>query len=121
VTASPTARLWLDAQLSPALAAWVNRTFEGVDAQSVRSLGLRDAVDEAIFSAAREADAVVMTKDGDFVRLLERRGPPPRVIWIRLGNTSNARMRVALERVLTPALRMLREGEALVEVTDESP
>lgn len=41
--------LWIDAQLSPAIAAWINRTFEDIEAQSVRSLGLKDALDYEIF------------------------------------------------------------------------
>ncbi len=68
--------LWIDAQLSPALAHWINETF-GVAASAVRDLGLREAKDLVIFHAAREAGAVIMSKDSDFVLLLERFGPPP--------------------------------------------
>ncbi len=42
----------------------------------MRDLGLRDAKDTEIFQAARQAGAVVMTKDSDFAMLLERFGPP---------------------------------------------
>ncbi|MEM1128451.1 MAG: hypothetical protein AAGI71_17530 [Bacteroidota bacterium] len=35
--------LWIDAQLSPALAAWITSEFAGIDAHSARRLGLRDA------------------------------------------------------------------------------
>ena len=89
--------IWVDAQLSPHLAPWLTERF-GIEAYSVRRLGYRDATDEAIFAAARGADAVVMTKDRDFLNLLDAQGPPPRVIWITMGNTSNARMRAVLER-----------------------
>ena len=68
--------VWIDAQLSPALAPWITETF-GVEAISVKRLGLRDARDEEIFGAAREASAVIMTKDVDLVMLLERFGAPP--------------------------------------------
>ena len=51
--------LWIDAQLSPALARWLSDTF-GVTAHAVRDLGLRDAKDLPIFHAAREAGAVIM-------------------------------------------------------------
>ena len=110
-------KLWIDAQLSPKLARWLSE-HHAVEAFPVRRLGLRDATDEAIFDAARDAGAVVMTKDRDFVRLLERNGPPPQVIWITCGNTSNARMREILRQTLANALRLLREGEPFVEVTD---
>ena len=45
-------KIWVDAQLSPHLAPWLNERF-GVEAYSVRWLGYRDASDEAIFAAAR--------------------------------------------------------------------
>jgi predicted nuclease of predicted toxin-antitoxin system len=44
--------VWVDAQLSPALAPWMAATF-GVEALSVRHLGLAAAKDVAIFRAAR--------------------------------------------------------------------
>lgn len=109
--------LWIDAQLSPALAPWISDRFD-VEAYSVKCLGYRDAEDGAIFRAAREVGAVVMTKDSDFLRLLEQHGPPPRVLWVTLGNTSNARMREVLERTFPQAIALLEGGEALVEIRD---
>ena len=50
----------------------------GVEAIPLRDLGLRDAPDIGIFQAARKAQAVVISKDSDFVELvvpeLQRRG-----------------------------------------------
>ena len=31
-----------------------------------------------------------MTKDGDFHRMSVLRGPPPKVVWLRLGNCATA-------------------------------
>jgi len=67
--------VWIDAQLSPRIARWLSTRF-GVDAIPVRDLGLREASDRRIFDAARSTGAVVMTKDVDFVGILERLGPP---------------------------------------------
>ena len=78
-----------------------------------------DASDEAIFEAARAAGAVVMSKDSDFVDLLIRRGPPPQVIWVTCGNTSNLRMRTVLSNALGPATVLLLGGEPLVEIGGE--
>ena len=75
---------------------------------AVRELGLRDASDPEIFRRARAANAVVMTKDRDFIRLLDEQGPPPQVIWLRLGNSSNA------------ALQLLRSGEPWVEIRPQA-
>ncbi|PSQ97387.1 MAG: hypothetical protein BRD55_02855 [Bacteroidetes bacterium SW_9_63_38] len=55
--------MWIDAQLSPALAVWINRNYEGIEAKSVRAIGLRDADDQEIYQAAREAEVVMMSKD----------------------------------------------------------
>jgi predicted nuclease of predicted toxin-antitoxin system len=84
--------VWIDAQISPQLATWFHDTFQ-IDAIPVRDLQLRDASDQEFFLAARAPDATVLTKDADFVALLERHGPPPRVVWLTCGNTSNGRAR----------------------------
>ena len=83
---------WIDARLSPHLAPWIETTF-GVGVRSVKRLGLRDAKDREIFDAARAAEAVVMTKDQDFVALQARLGAPPQIVWVTCGNTSNANMK----------------------------
>lgn len=108
--------LWIDAQLSPAIANWLTLTF-AVTAVPLRDLGLRDATDREIFLAARREGAIVMTKDSDFVHLLEDFGPPPQVIWITCGNTSNANLKRILDDRLPSALEFLRLGDAVVEVS----
>jgi predicted nuclease of predicted toxin-antitoxin system len=108
--------IWVDAQLSPALAPWITAEL-GHPAHSVRELGLREAKDRQIFEAARHAQATILTKDADFVALLERLGPPPQVIWITCGNTSNDAMWALLRRHLPKALQTLEQGEPLVEIT----
>lgn len=111
--------IWLDAQLPPAAAAWITATF-AVETRAVRGLGLRDAKDSSVFEAARAADAVVMTKDSDFVEMLRRLGPPPKILWVTCGNTSNARLREILNRALPAAIAPLEGGENMVEIGDVS-
>ena len=110
--------LWLDAQLPPTLAPWLQEEFS-ISAKAVRDLGLREASDKDIFQAAKQADAIVMTKDADFQHLLFQHGPPPQVLWITCGNTSKAKlMEVLLSRNLPQALIMMRDGEPLVEIVE---
>ena len=109
-------RLWPDAQLPPLLAGWINGQGWGIQAVAVRDLGLREASDPAIFQAAREAGVVVMTKDHDFIRLLDEQGPPPRVLWLRLGNCSNAALQEVHSTTLLRAMDHLRDGEPWVEI-----
>jgi predicted nuclease of predicted toxin-antitoxin system len=111
--------VWIDAQISPALAPWLARRFR-VEARSVRDVGLRDATDPRIFAAARLAKAVVVTKDEDFVELQRRRGAPPQIVWLTCGNTSNKRLRAIFNAAFPRALSMLRAGEDLVEIGGES-
>jgi len=106
---------WVDAQLSPAIAIWINKTF-AVRAIPVRDLGLRDSTDREIFLAARDQNAIMMTKDRDFVRLVSDLGCPPQVIWITCGNTSNASLKEILLRQLPGALQLLNSGEDLIEI-----
>lgn len=112
-------KFWIDAQLSPALAPWIKNTF-AVEAFSVQWLKFQETSDRDIFLAAREAEAVVITKDYDFVELLDQLGPPPQLIWIRCGNTTNAQMRHILFQSFPKAISLLQEGEPLVEITDIS-
>ena len=107
--------LWVDAQLPPQIAPWIATHF-ALTALALRDIGLRDANDIDIFIAAREADAIVMTKDRDFLALLDLYGPPPRVIWLTCGNTSNVRLREILISALPQALALLAVGEDLVEI-----
>ena len=57
-----------------------------------------------------------MTKDSDFVRLLDNLGTPPQLIWITCGNTSNARLKEVLTSTFPKALELLKSGEKLVEI-----
>lgn len=110
--------IWIDAQLSPSIALWMSNTYSQVKAKSVRELGLRDAADQDIFMAAKQQEAVVMTKDVDFLNLLSIHGPPPQVIWITTGNTSNAKMREILQRHFNTIYELLTVGEPLVEISN---
>ncbi len=106
----------VDAQLSPHLAAWISKDL-GFNSSSASFLGLLNSSDSEIFHFAREKNAVVMTKDSDFVSLLDRFGPPPKVIWVTCGNTSNLKMKKLLKSKLSKALELLETCD-LVEIAD---
>ncbi|HEX5435806.1 MAG TPA: DUF5615 family PIN-like protein [Gemmatimonadaceae bacterium] len=113
-------RVWLDAQLPPALARWL-RSEHGVEATHVVELDLLHATDAEIFRAARAATVVVAAKDADFLTLLERHGPPPQLLWVTCGNVSNARLRAIFQREWPRAAALLQAGEPLVEVRGAAP
>ena len=110
--------IWVDAHLSPGIATWITSTF-GITALALRDIGLRDAEDPEIFEAAKAQGVIFMTKDSDFVDLVDRLGSPPQIIWLTCGNTSNARLREILSATLLEALELLRAGEALVEISGD--
>ena len=112
--------IWIDAHLSPSLAAWINRRFPSVEAKSVRSLNLQKANDLIIFDAAKKSNAVIMSKDSDFLRLIDQFGSPPHLIWVTCGNTSNKKMRAILENSLEKALQLISRGEPIVEISEKA-
>jgi predicted nuclease of predicted toxin-antitoxin system len=107
--------VWVDAHLSPRIARLISANFP-VTAQALRELGLRGAEDDEIFAAARTAGAIMLTKDSDFIGLLEQHGSPPKILWLTCGNTSDAALQEILHRHLATALGMLQGGEDLVEI-----
>jgi predicted nuclease of predicted toxin-antitoxin system len=107
--------IWLDAHLSPRVARWIRETL-GHLAEAIRDEGLRDADDETIFQAARAKGVILLTKDKDFADLVDRFGPPPTVIWLRCGNTSEARLKEILFLHLESALAFIAAGDSLVEI-----
>jgi predicted nuclease of predicted toxin-antitoxin system len=108
-------KVWIDAQLSPSLVQWLAGRF-GVEAVHVDELNLVNASDPAIFGLARNAGAIILTKDRDFVELVHRRGTPPQVIWITCGNTSDDEMMRVLDATFERACALLASGEEIVEI-----
>lgn len=86
-------------------------------AVAIRDVGLRDAEDLEIFEAAKAQGAIIITKDRDFVDLVDRYEPPPQIIWLTCGNTSNTRLREILSVTLLEALELLQSSERLVEIS----
>jgi len=110
--------IWVDAHLSPALARWITSEFAH-PAKAVRDLGLMEADDPEIFAQARQDGYIIMTKDADFSDLVDRLSPPPKIIWLTCGNTSEAVLRDLLQHSLPRALQLLEDGESLVEISGD--
>ena len=108
--------IWIDAQISPAVAAWINSTQTSLNAKSLRSLNLLKASDKKIFFEDKKANAVILTKDQDFYQLLSLFGPPPQIIWLTSGNTSTQILCKLLENALPKAVLLLNRGEPIVEI-----
>jgi len=107
-------RFLVDAQLPPGLAIYLSR--REFPSEHVSRVGLRGAHDLSIWKYAVKNGFVLMTKDEDFVILARQRARGPQVVWIRLGNITNAALQTALDPLLDEIVNGLRAGERLIEV-----
>jgi len=107
--------LWLDIHLSPKVGQWIQTSF-GIRCVMMRDQGMQRTADEQVFEQARRPGVVIMTKDSDFLRLLDAHGPPPALIWLTCGNTSNASLCDILAPRLARAMELIAQGEVLIEI-----
>lgn len=104
----------VDAQLPPALARWI--ASQGHDASHVFELGLTAADDPVIWECARSEQAVIISKDEDFLDHWLMSDTPVALIWIRRGNCSNRALMEWLEPLWPDAVGRLEQGEKLIEL-----
>jgi predicted nuclease of predicted toxin-antitoxin system len=69
-----------------------------------------------IFDEAKKRGCVLISKDSDFVGLVQRFGPPPQLIWVTCGNVTNSKLKAIFSAVFYQALDLLAAGEAIVEI-----
>lgn len=81
-------RLLYDENLSARLVAALSDVYP--DSAHLADAGLLGAPDGAVWDYAATGGFVLVTKDEDFQRLSVVRGPPPKVVWVRLGNCATA-------------------------------
>jgi len=90
-------KLLFDENLSPRLPRLLAALFPG--SAHVRDCGLKGFADEEIWGYARANDFVIVSKDSDFYQRSLVFGPPPKLVWIRIGNcTRNDLLRIITTR-----------------------
>ena len=77
-------KLLLDQNVSRRLVAPLSDLYPG--STHVALCDLERADDDRVWNFAKTEGFTVVTKDTDFHQLALFRGPPPKVIWVRLGN-----------------------------------
>jgi predicted nuclease of predicted toxin-antitoxin system len=107
-------RFLVDAQLPPGLADWLGS--RGMSASSVSREGLRDSDDGSIAHFAMAGDWVLITKDEELMERGLADPPGLRVVWLRIGNSTNQILKDWLEPLLPEITRRLEEGQRVVEV-----
>jgi predicted nuclease of predicted toxin-antitoxin system len=81
-------KLLFDQNLSPRLPQMLAVEFPG--SAHVREFGLARGADPVVWAHAAAEGFIIASKDVDFQQRALLRGPPPKVIWIRLGNCLTA-------------------------------
>jgi predicted nuclease of predicted toxin-antitoxin system len=67
-------------------------------ATHVTRVGLDRASDQQVWEFAKEHDYAIVTKDSDFNDLSTLYGSPPKVIWLRIGNSSTEQIESMLRK-----------------------
>jgi predicted nuclease of predicted toxin-antitoxin system len=109
-------RFVVDAQLPPQLARSI--TAMGHQSWHVGDLGLLAADDQRIADKARELDAVIVTKDADFIAMKTvAAARAPRVVHLRIGNCGTVELLRLCAAAWPRIVAALNNGEHIVIVS----
>jgi predicted nuclease of predicted toxin-antitoxin system len=106
--------LLFDQNLSRRLPALLKNEFPG--SEQVLLAGLAGADDRTIWQFAANRGLAVVSKDSDFQQLSASLGPPPKVIWLRIGNMTTRGVE-ALLRSQANAIRAFLSDPAATLLT----
>lgn len=84
---------------------------EYAESRHVTDVDLDTATDAEIWSWAGEHGYVIVSKDSDFRQLAFLHGPPPKAIWLRMGNAAT----IDIFNVLRDQLGVVESFAALEE------
>lgn len=83
-------KLLFDQNISFRIIKLISEEFPKVN--HVNELGLADSTDMAIWEFAKSNNYSIVTFDSDYYDLSIVKGCPPKIIWLRIGNTSTPRI-----------------------------
>ena len=113
-------KLLFDENLSPRLVELLAADFPGCT--HIEFLGMRGAADTAVWNYARENGYAIVSKDNDFRQRAFLHGPPPKVVWLSVGNAGTNPI-ATLIRARSERLRAfdLDAGESLLILEAPAP
>jgi len=88
------------------------------DSKQVRELGFENATDSEIFEYAKDNDYAIVTFDSDFCDMSVLKGFPPKIIWIRTGNTTTKNLEILLKSKHKVIKQFFNENFACLEITE---
>jgi len=89
-------KLLFDENLSPRLVQRLEPAYPG--SAHVDLVGLHGKTDAEIWEFAGRETYTIVSKDNDFRQLSVLYGPPPKVVWLSVGNVGTAAIADLLER-----------------------
>jgi len=101
-------KLLFDENLSPQLARRLEDLFPS--SIHVRDVGLKAADDPLVWEYARDNRLTLVSKDSDMHQRSFVFGPPPKVIWVRLGNCSTSQVEELL-RLHSDAIEVFHDDD----------
>ena len=107
-------KLLFDHNLSHKLVGRLGDAFP--DSEHVRSVGLQEASDLAVWEYARSKGFTIVSKDEDFHQLSFLRGPPSKAVWVKLGNCTTDDVERALRESLSDLLEFDGDEDAAFAV-----
>lgn len=112
----PKPLIWTDVHMSPSIAKWLNENFDVVAVSSYK-LDFFLKTDYEIFLQAKKENAIIITKDKDYPKLLKQLKAPPSIILLRLGNLSNTDLKAKLFPSFQRCIDLItKSGFDLVEI-----
>lgn len=101
-------KLLFDENLSHKLARLLEDLFP--NSIHVRDVGLKAADDPLVWEYAKDNGLILVSKDADMHQRSFLFGPPPKVVWVRLGNCSTSDVE-----------RLLRQNVSTINVFFDDP
>ncbi|HEV7689617.1 MAG TPA: DUF5615 family PIN-like protein [Hyphomonadaceae bacterium] len=104
-------RFIVDEQLSPRVAEWLKS--KGYEAEHIRTVEGLQTADKRIAELARRRGAVIVSKDADFLTIID---PDLQLLLVKVGNTQNRILIARLEAEWDRIEVELGMGKAVVEL-----
>lgn len=107
--------LLLDQNLSYRIAKIIEAVFPGT--KHLSDLHLENYRDTEIWEYARDNNYCIVTFDSDFIDISTLKGFPPKIIWLRIGNTSTENIASRLRKESGTIKEFLTDDEiAFLEI-----
>jgi len=108
-------KLLLDENLSRRIVPFIQDKYP--ESSQVTLIGLEQACDQTIWQYASDNNFIIVTKDADFYEMNVLYGQPPKIVWLKTGNTSKAEIiAILLDSYEMIKQALMIENKACIEI-----